>query len=154
MESHSIISPKFKSRQKLKHTLKVCDPKILSLWHDRLGHPGTNMIRKIIDNSIRHSSENQQLTIPGGYLCTPCSLGKFISRPSFLKVESESPLFLQRIHGDICGPINPPSGPFRYFMVLIDASTRWSNISLLSTQNVVFSRLLAQLINLRAQFPD
>jgi len=28
----------------------------------------------------------------------------------------------------------PPCGSFRYFIVLIDASTRWSHISLLSTR--------------------
>ncbi|KAK9161297.1 hypothetical protein Syun_007638 [Stephania yunnanensis] len=39
-------------------------------------------------------------------------------------------------------------------MVLIDASTRWSHVCLLSTRNVAFARLLAQIIKLRAQFPD
>ena len=39
-------------------------------------------------------------------------------------------------------------------MVLIDASTRWSNVSLLSIRNIAFARLLAQIIRLRAQFPD
>ena len=62
--------------------------------------------------------------------------------------------FLERIHGDICGFIHPPCGHFRYFMVLIDATIRWSHVCLLSTRNVVFARLLAQMIKLRAQFPD
>ena len=39
-------------------------------------------------------------------------------------------------------------------MVLIDASTRWSHVCLLSIQNVAFSRLLAQIIRLKAQFLD
>ena len=64
------------------------------------------------------------------------------------------PAFLERIQGDICGPIHPPSGPFHYFMVLIDASTRWSHVCHLSSRNVVFARLLAQIIRLRVQFPD
>ena len=37
-------------------------------------------------------------------------------------------------------------------MVLIYASTRWSHICLLSTRNVAFARLLAQIIRLREQF--
>ena len=37
-------------------------------------------------------------------------------------------------------------------MVLIDASTRWSHVCLLSIRNVAFSRLLAQITKLRAQF--
>ena len=39
-------------------------------------------------------------------------------------------------------------------MVLIDASTKWSHVCLLSTRNMAFSKLLGQIIRLRAQFPD
>ena len=39
-------------------------------------------------------------------------------------------------------------------MVLIDASTKWSHVCLLSTRNVAFARFLTQIIRLRAQFPD
>ena len=39
-------------------------------------------------------------------------------------------------------------------MELVDASYRWSHVCLLSTRNVTFARLLAQIIKLRAQFPD
>ena len=39
-------------------------------------------------------------------------------------------------------------------MVLIDASTRWSHVCLLTSRNVAFSRLLAQIIRLITQFPD
>jgi len=74
--------------------------------------------------------------------------------PIMVEIGHQSLAFLERIQGDICGPIHPPSGPLRYFMVLIDASTRWSHISLLSTRNVAFAQLLAQIIKLRAQFLD
>ena len=77
-----------------------------------------------------------------------------IIRPSPEKIRNELISFLERIQGDICGPIHPPCGSFRYFMVLIDASTRWSHICLLSTRNQAFAKLLAQLIKLRAHFPD
>ena len=39
-------------------------------------------------------------------------------------------------------------------MVLIDASTHWSHVCLLSTRNIAFARLLAQIIQLKAQFPN
>ena len=77
-----------------------------------------------------------------------------IIRPSPEKNRNESISFLERIQGDICGPIHPPCGSFRYFMVLIIASTRWSHICLLSTRNKAFAKLLAQLIKLTAHFPD
>ena len=66
----------------------------------------------------------------------------------------ESTVFLERIHGDICGPIHPPCGPFHYFMVLIDVFTRLSQVCLFSTINVVFARLLAQMTKLGAQLLD
>ena len=67
---------------------------------------------------------------------------------------SESPVFLERTHRDIYGHIHPPCGPFRYFIVLIDASIRWSHVCLFSKRNVVFARLIAQMTKLRAQFLD
>ena len=68
------------------------------------------------------------------------------------KVFTESPTFLQQIQGDIYGSIHPPCRPFRYFMVLIDASIRWSYVSLLPTRNLAFAKLHAQIIILE-EFP-
>jgi hypothetical protein len=123
-------------------------------WHDRLGHPGTIMMRRIIENSHGHPLKNQKILLQSDYPCTACSQGKLVIKSSPSKVILESPSFLQKIQGDICGPIHPPCGPFRYFMVLIDASTRWSHVCLVSTRNVAFARLLAKIIKLGAQFPD
>jgi hypothetical protein len=39
-------------------------------------------------------------------------------------------------------------------MVLIDASMRWSHVCLLSTRNHTFAKLIAQIIRLRASFPE
>ena len=39
-------------------------------------------------------------------------------------------------------------------MVLIDVSTRWSHVCLISTRHVSFARVLTQIIKLRAQFSD
>jgi Reverse transcriptase (RNA-dependent DNA polymerase)/GAG-pre-integrase domain/Integrase core domain len=133
---------------------KVDDPVLYSLWHDRLGHPGTSMILRIIKSSNGHSLKNVKVPLAKELPCKACSLGKLIIRPSKNKIRNENPGFLERIQGDICGPINPSCGPFRYFMVLIDASTRWSHVSLLSTRNTAFAKLLAQIVRLRAQFPD
>ena len=39
-------------------------------------------------------------------------------------------------------------------MVLIDVSSKWSHICLLSSRNIAFARLISQIIRLRAQFLD
>nr|AQY61295.1 Pol [Coffea arabica] len=133
---------------------KSTHPDDFIIWHDRLGHLGSIMMRRIIENSHGHSLKNKKVLKANEFSCVACSQGKLIIRPSQVKVGTESPAFLERIHGDICGPVDPPCGPFRYFMVLIDASTRWSHVCLLSTRNLAFARLLGQIIKLRAQFPD
>ncbi|GKA59382.1 retrovirus-related pol polyprotein from transposon TNT 1-94 [Tanacetum coccineum] len=113
------------------------------------------MMKRIVKNTHEHPLKDQKSPkIDKVPLCTSCSLGKLIARSSPLKVENESPMFLERIQGNICGPIHPPCRPFRYFMVLIDASSRWSHVSLLSTRNVAFAKFLAQIIKLRAHFTD
>ncbi|KAI3506492.1 hypothetical protein L1887_28853 [Cichorium endivia] len=113
------------------------------------------MMRRITENTHGHPLRDQKFpqssdTRP----CTPGSLGKLIIKPSPMEVERESPRFFERIQGDICGPIHPPSGPFRYFMAVIDASSKWSHVCLLSTRNMAFSKFLAQIIKFRAHFPD
>ena len=128
------------------------NPESFRIWHERLGHPGLRMMRNIINSSAGHGIKSTQ--IPKEFLCVSCAKGKLITKPSYLKVKSESPSFLQRLHGDICGPIHPLSGPFRYFMVLIDASTKWSHVCLLSTRNHAFAKFIAQIIRLRASFPE
>jgi hypothetical protein len=39
-------------------------------------------------------------------------------------------------------------------MVLIDASTRWSHVCLLSARNHAFAKIIAQIIKLKAQYPE
>ena len=77
----------------------------------------------IVKNSNDHTLRSRQISTSPGFTCVVCSQGKLIIRISFTKIMFESPAFLECIQGDICGPIHPPNGPFRYFMVLIDAST-------------------------------
>jgi hypothetical protein len=83
-----------------------------------------------------------------------CTTEKLILRPSRLKIEVEPLKFHGRIQGGICGLIQPLLGPFRYFMVLIDASTQWSHVSLLSTCNHAFAKFMMQVIRLKAIFSE
>ena len=112
------------------------------------------MMRKIIENPHGHTLKNQKILKSKKFSCAACSQGKLVIKPSTAKVGIESPSFLKRIQGDICGSIHPPCGPFKYYMILIDASTRLSHVCLLSTRNMDFARLWAQIIRLRAQFSD
>jgi hypothetical protein len=125
---------------------KLHDTKIFTLWHDKIGHPGNIMMMRITESANGHPLKDLKILLLKDLSCAASSLKKLIIRSSKNKIENKSLLFLERIQRDICGPISPPCGSFRYFMVLIDTSTRWSYVCLLVTRNIVFARLLAQII--------
>jgi hypothetical protein len=112
------------------------------------------MMRKITCNSIGHDLPTTNFPKSKDFICTACATGKMILRPSHLKIKAEPLKFIERIQGDICGPITPTSGSFRYFMVLIDASTRWSYVCLLSTRNHEFAKIMSQIIKLKGKFHE
>jgi hypothetical protein len=112
------------------------------------------MMINITGNSIGHNLPTTNFPKSKDFICTACATRKLILRPSHLKIKDEPLKFLERIQGDICRPITPTSGPFRYFMVLIDTSTRWSHVCLLSTHNHAFFRIMSQIVKLKANFPE
>jgi hypothetical protein len=122
---------------------KCSDPKIFMLWHDRLRHSGSIMMRWIIKNLHGHPLKNLKILLPSENTCAACSQGKLITKSSPSKVVIESSSFHHRIQGDICEPIHLPCIPFRYFIVLIDASSKWPYVCLFSSWNVAFARLKA-----------
>jgi hypothetical protein len=106
------------------------------------------MMKKIIGNCTGHNLNKIFKTFD--FICTTCATDKLILRPSHLNIRTEPLKFLERIQGDICSPIQPTSGPFRYFVVLIDAYTRWPHVCLLSTRNHAFAKIMAHVIRLKA----
>ncbi|CAA7040494.1 unnamed protein product [Microthlaspi erraticum] len=70
--------------QKLSVVHQKCNENF-NVWHDRLGHPGTGMMRKIIINSCGHSLQNQKI-LPNDFTCAACAQGKLIIRPSPAKM--------------------------------------------------------------------
>ena len=125
-------------------------PEKVGLWHSRMDHPGTTMFQRMIPILSGHEVCQGDANKTG--MCTACAQGKMINQPSRWKLPTELSPQLHRLHGDICGPIAPPSGPFRYFMVLVDAAGIQFEVSLLSTRNIVFSKLLAMLIKFRTHY--
>ena len=69
------------------------------LWHGRLGHLSATIICRIIVNTRGHPLKNTKVLLSKDYSCETCSQGKLITRPSFNKVDLESPTFLQKIQG-------------------------------------------------------
>jgi hypothetical protein len=123
-------------------------------WHSCLGHPEIGMMRKIIGNYTDHDLKDAKISKSNNFVCASYAMEKLILRPSPLKIHAEPLRFLEHIQGDICGPIQLLCGPFRYFMVLIDASIRWSHVSLLSARNHAFAKFMMQIIRLKVNYHE
>ena len=135
-----------------KHDLYLTASALSDIWHKRLGHPGTTILKRMIPLIVGHNLTPADATKIAP--CEACIQGKMIQRPSQWQLPSELPPPLHRIQGDICGPINPASGSFRYFLVLIDASGSHLEVALLTTRNLVFPRILAILLRYKNHFPE
>jgi hypothetical protein len=107
------------------------------------------MMRKIWGNSISHNLIESKFPKSSYFICTACVSEKLILRHSPPKIQVESLKFIKRIQGDICGPIQPLSGPFMDFMVFINACTRWSHVCRLSKRDHVFAKFMMQAIRLK-----
>ena len=69
IEAHSIVNQKFSNSN------------AFALWHDLLGHSGSIMMRRIIENSNRHPLKNLKVLSNGEISCNACYQGKLIVRP-------------------------------------------------------------------------
>ncbi|KAJ9556932.1 hypothetical protein OSB04_011546 [Centaurea solstitialis] len=77
IETNMVINQKFMDRENF------------ILWHDRLGHPGSVMMRKIIEQSCGHPLENQKILQTKDMTCVACSKGMLITRPSRAKIPGD-----------------------------------------------------------------
>ena len=107
-----------------------------------------------LDSDFEQDSSYVSAFMTKRSLYKACSLRKLGLRPSYATDIKEIILFLHRIQRDICRLIHSYCGFLRYFMILVDASTYWSHVVLLSTHNAAYAKLLAHFISLRAHHPD
>jgi hypothetical protein len=80
------------------------------LWHERLGHPGTTVFPRMFPLLTGHNMVTAD--VGKTHDCVACIQGKYTKKPSRWTFPTELPPPLYRLHGDVCGPINPPSGTF------------------------------------------
>lgn len=127
------------------------NPNKCVVLHDRLGHHMSIMVRKVVENTHWRA---KRFFRPIIFSCTFWFQGKLIIKSSIGKIGNESISFLKWIQGYFCGPIHSLVDHLDIFMVLTNASTKWSHVCFLITHNHKFVRLLAQLNWLRVHFPN
>jgi hypothetical protein len=126
-----------------------------TLMHERLGHPGISVTRKIRGSTRgappKWKGDGQfQIDRP----CEACATGKFQMARYEYHIPSEAPEIMRNFQVDVHGPINPPCGPFRYFMDVICRHSRRSYVYLLATKDVVQAQVVKFVIKMRNQYPD
>ena len=100
------------------------------------------------------SINNSKFSKSSDFVCTVYAMGKSILRTYYLKIRAEPLQFLECIQGKKFWSIHPLARPYWYFMVPIDASTILSRMCLLSTRNHASAWFIAQIIKLRAHYPE
>ena len=107
-------------------------------WHARLGHIGENSMKSMIKDQLVLGLP--KLTIENG-TCSSCLLGKQARRPFPDSTSFRAEKALELIHGDLCGPISPPTaGNNRYIFVLIDDYSRYMWSILLKEKGEAFEK--------------
>jgi len=103
------------------------------VWHARFGHLHFAALRKMAKDGLVHG---MPLMSQVEQVCDACLVGKQRRAPFPQQALGRSTEPLQLLHGDICGPITPPtpSGNW-YFLLLVDDYSRYVWICLLPTKD-------------------
>ncbi|GJX50039.1 retrovirus-related pol polyprotein from transposon TNT 1-94 [Tanacetum coccineum] len=115
------------------HALLYVSP---STWHQRLGHPGEDVLRSL--KSCQYISYNKEKS---SHLFHACQLGKHVRLP-FTSSDSIITRSFEIVHSDIwTSPIASSSG-FKYYVLFLDHYSHYLWIYPLRTRSEVFQKFL------------
>jgi transposase InsO family protein len=101
------------------------------LWHARFGHLGFDALGRL-GKMVRGLPRIKH----AGELCDSCLAGKQRRLPFPKTAKFRATDVLELVHGDLCGPITPAThGGRRYFLLLVDDSSRYMWLRLISTKD-------------------
>ncbi|GJW84887.1 ribonuclease H-like domain-containing protein [Tanacetum coccineum] len=115
------------------HALLCVSP---STWHQRLGHPGEDVLRSL--KSRQYISYNKEKS---SHLCHACQLGKHVRLP-FTSSNSIVTRSFEIVHYDIWTSPIASSGGFRYYVLFLDHYSHYLWIYPLRTKSEVFQKFL------------
>lgn len=108
------------------------------LWHRRLGHLGMSNVCKLVNGQLATGvKEKLDNSLP---FCDPCVKGTMTRLP-FKKTRPPTRRPLERIHSDVCGPMETQAiGGSRYFVTFTDDFTHMTVTYLMSNKSETFSK--------------
>jgi hypothetical protein len=102
-------------------------------WHTRFGHINFTVLRKMGRDGLVHGLP---LLKQVEQVCEACLADKQRRTPFPQKALRRSTEPLQLLHGDLCGPITPPTpSGNQYFLLLVDDYSRYMWIALLPSKD-------------------
>ena len=112
---------------------------IMTLWHRRYGHLNFADIKRLSRDSLVLGLPKLHHQKDDKCFCETCALSKstYTNPPAF--ATNHATELLERIHMDLCGPIQVPSADgFKYFITFTDEYSRYSWVAFLQSKHAVF----------------
>jgi transposase InsO family protein len=102
-------------------------------WHERYGHLHFDALRMLTRKQmVRGLPDIEQVE----KLCDCCMATKQRRTPFPTAAKYRAADQLELVHGDLCGPISPPTpGGRRHFLLLVDDASRYMWVTLLSSKD-------------------
>ncbi|KAJ2921133.1 hypothetical protein H1R20_g15960, partial [Candolleomyces eurysporus] len=111
-------------------------PKLTAaLWHRRLGHPGHESVRSILQTGVVSGVESVDSDL--SFKCSACIQGRYPASP-FVNNGYRYHVPGELVHIDICGPFPVRTMGCRYFIILLDDATNFGWTCLLKTCDKAF----------------
>lgn len=122
------------------NTAKLADNQgKLKLWHERMGHVNVRAVKHTCELLDCGTVESENVV--NRFFCEGCVMGKQSRRPHpSIRVESNYGPG-EKIHTDVCGPVNisSPSNT-RFFLLFKDENTSYRKVYFLRHKSEVFNR--------------
>ncbi|GJZ44585.1 ribonuclease H-like domain-containing protein [Tanacetum coccineum] len=117
-----------------------------STWHQRLGHPGDDVLRFLVFNKFISCNKTKSTT-----LCHACQLGKHVRHP-FLHSSTIVENTFDIVHSDVwTSPIPSVSG-FQYYVLFLDHYSHFLWVYPLQKKSDAFSKFLLFRAYVKTQF--
>ncbi|GJW87657.1 ribonuclease H-like domain-containing protein [Tanacetum coccineum] len=111
------------------HALLSVSP---SMWHQRLGHPGEEVLRSLVSRQFISCNKEKSY-----HICHACQLGKHVRLP-FSSSDSVVTRCFEIVHSDIWTSPIASSGGFKYYVLFLDYYSHYLWIYPLRTKSEVF----------------
>ncbi|GJR83783.1 ribonuclease H-like domain-containing protein [Tanacetum coccineum] len=115
------------------HALLSVSP---STWHQRLGHPGEDVLRSLMSRQFISCNKEKS-----SHLCHACQLGKHVRLP-FASSDSIVTRSFEIVHYNIWTSLIVSSGGFKYYVLFLDHYSHYLWIYPLRTKSKVFQKFL------------